>query len=127
MERKVFWIAVAFSSVLLAGCVLTRSIRYDSSPRAAKGADTDIPIYDSGDLPRPARVIGVVEANAGKLHDPSDTIEQLKVQARAMGGDALVDLSAVSSDGRLITKIGIGYVAGSVREKWTAKVVVWTD
>ena len=116
-----------FAIALLLSCVNTRIIRYETEDRPPKPDWYRIEIYDSENLTRPRKVIGIIRANAGKLHDPADTLEYIKAEARKMGGDALTDLTVEASAARAITQVGRMYVTGSVREIWTAKVIVWLE
>jgi hypothetical protein len=111
--------------VLILGCVSTRSIRYETIVRPPKPSDYPIEILDLSNINRPYKVIGIVQANAGKLHSTDDTIEHLKAEARKMGGDALIDLQQGTSKGGVIVPAGDMYVYGNVREIWSAKVIVW--
>lgn len=113
--------------LIISGCVMTKNIKYDSTFRNKKPQSFEMNIYESTNLERPYRIIGIVEANAGKLHDVSDTLENLKDEARKMGGDALLDLTVESSKGRMIIKQPYGYTAGNLREKWIAKVIIWDN
>ena len=106
-------------------CVNTRCIRYENIPRSSKPANYPIEIIESTKINRPYKVIGVVQANAGKLHSVDDTIEHLKKQAREFGGDALLDLQQGSTKSGVIAPVGKMYYYGNVRENWTAKVIVW--
>ena len=127
--RKKLLLVVVFAIVLplIISCVNTRTVRYETSDRPPKPVDYPLEIYDSVNLTKPSKVIGIVQANAGKLHDPAYTLEYLKVEARKIGGDALIDLAAGPSAARALTQVGSTYVAGSVREIWTAKVIVWLE
>ena len=101
-------------------------IRYESIPRAPKPPGFLIEIYDSRDLnTNDFKIIGRVEANAGKLHSVNNTIENLKEKARQMGGDALINLTNNPHEGRMITRTNYGYVSSSPREVWVAEVIVW--
>lgn len=91
----------------------------------AKAPDFPIEILDAADIARPYKVIGVAEANAGKLHSPTDTINHLKRQA-SDGGDALMELQRGAGAG-MITPVGSSYVYGNAREIWSAKVIVWKE
>jgi hypothetical protein len=108
----------------LAACVNTRSIPYETISRPAKPDNYPIEILDVVNISRPYKVIGVVEANAGKNHSPPDTIEHLKQEARKMGGEALIELQRGAGAAMLIPS-GNAYVYGNVREIWAAKVIVW--
>jgi hypothetical protein len=122
LER--FFILIIFLNLIVA-CVTTRIIRYETIYREPKPSNFPIDIYESSNLNRPYKVIGIVTANAGKWHSTQDTIEQLKKVAREMGGEALMDLGFATSDGRIIQRTATGYVSGSARENWGAKVIVW--
>lgn len=124
MKRIAQCILVCFLVLGACGCVNTRCIRYETSARSPKPSDFPIEILDAANIVKPYKVIGVVEANAGKLHSPTDTINHLKRQARAMGGDALLNLQHGPGAG-MIMPVGSSYMYGNLREIWTAKVIVW--
>ena len=111
--------------VLISGCVSTRSIRYESIVRQPKSPNYPIEILDPPNINHPYKVIGIVQANAGKLHGTEDTIEHLKAEARKMGGDVLIDLQQGPSRGGVVALAGDMYVYGNVREIWSAKVIIW--
>ena len=105
-------IAITFVTCLTA-CVKMRSVSYDATTMPAKRHDSPIALLDSTNSNRPYRVIGIVEANAGRKHSPADTIEHLKDQARALGGDGILDVN--------------NRAINAVRELWSAKVIVWAE
>jgi hypothetical protein len=117
-------LAIVSLLLFLAACVNTRSIPYETQARPAKPDSYPIEILDVLNISRPYKVIGVVEANAGKHHDPADTIENLKKEARRMGGEALIALQRGAGAGMIIPS-GNTYLYGNVREIWAAKVIVW--
>lgn len=112
------------SSVLL-GCMSVKSIPYETTTRPAKADTYAIEIYESKDIKRPYKVVGIVQANAGKRHSVADTIEKLRAEARRMGGDALIDLTNQPIGVGLPTSSGGMIYSGHVRELWKAKVIVW--
>ncbi|MBM3300905.1 MAG: hypothetical protein FJ280_07055 [Planctomycetes bacterium] len=126
MERLLGFTIGCLVTLISAGCVNTRSIPYETHARPAKSPDFPIEIRDEADISRPYKIIGVVEANAGRLHSPTDTINNLKRQARAMGADALIGLQRGAGAG-MITPVGSSYVYGNMREIWSAKAIVWND
>ena len=68
-----------------------QTVQYETTPRGAKPIDHQIEIVDSQSVQnRPFKVIGLAQANAGKFHSPTDTVNRLKAQARRLGGDALL-------------------------------------
>ena len=128
MRRAVTVVTSCLLALGLVACGNTRTIRYETEARTPKRTDFPIEILDSVNLTRPYKVIGVVQANAGKLHDPNDTIEALKAEARKLGGEALLDLQQGAARGGVIRPVGGGaYAYGNVREIWSAKVIVWTQ
>lgn len=76
----------------LSGCVSSRSVRYELTERTSKLENYPIEIFESKDIHRPYKVIGLVQVGAGKRHNIEDTIEHLRIKAREMGADALVEL-----------------------------------
>lgn len=127
MKNRGSFLALLIAAVVISGCVTVRSIPYDTTARQPKPNDFPIPILESNSTNRPYIVIGVVQANAGKLHDPRDTLEQLRQAAREMGGDALMDLQQGSSGSTVVEPMGNGFVAANPREIWSAKVIVWNE
>ena len=123
--KLVFWVILI--AIVMSGCVSTRVIKYETSSRLPKSENYPIEIFESTDVKCHYKVIGVVQANAGKLHNPSDTIEHLKIKARQMGGDALIDLQQGPSSGGVVMPVGNMYTYGNVREIWSAKVIVWKE
>ena len=111
--------------LVFTGCVNTRVIRYETIVRQPKPKNYPIEIIDPANIKRPYKVIGIVQANAGKLHSVEDTIKHLKNAARKMGGDALIDLQQSPAKGGVVAPAGNLYVYGNVREIWSAKVIVW--
>lgn len=127
MIQKTKITIILFFIILIASCVKTRVIRYETIYREPKPANFPIELYESNNITRPFKVIGLAQANAGKLHSTKDTIKHLQNIARKMGGDALLDLGIRDSTGRMVSRVGYGYVSGSAREIWTAKLIVWLD
>jgi len=125
MQKVSLYFLVLLIVVLMSGCVNTRSIKYETIVRTPKSLNYPIEIIAPANLNRSYKVIGVIQANAGKLHSTKDTIEHLKAEARKMGGDALIDLQQRASKGGVIAPAGDMYVYGNVREIWSAKVIVW--
>lgn len=123
MKRISLLIFISFTI----SCVNTRIIRYENVIRSSKPVNYPIEILESSNVNRQYKVIGLVQANAGKLHSVEDTIEHLKRQARKMGGDALMDLQQGSATGGVIAPVGKMYYYGNVRENWAAKVIVWEN
>lgn len=120
------------SGVILAICLLpmgcamvnVRCISYESTPRTPKPQDYVIEIVDLKDIDNPYKVIGEVDANAGKKHDTNDVLEKLKKAAKKMGGDALIELQSQPIGGGVPYQGGMIY-SGHIRDLWKAKVIVW--
>ena len=127
MQRH--WVVSTLLVILCAsvGCVSTRSIPYETGSRAPKPSDYAMEIVESSLLNRPFKVIGVVQANAGKLHSVKDTLDHLRAEARKMGGDALIDLNQGPAKSEAMGPGKRYSFEDTVRVMWSAKVIVWTD
>ena len=113
-------------ALVLAGCVSVsvKSVPYETAARPPKPQDFLIEVYESKDIKRPYKVIGLVQVNAGKRHSVADTLEQLRSAARQMGADALIDLGNQPIGAGVPSNGGTIY-SGHVRDLWTAKAIVW--
>jgi hypothetical protein len=127
VRRKTFISVLMVVHVLLVGYASTRSIPYQNNAEAPKAVGFPIEIFESSQVNRPYKTLGIVQGNAGKRHNVKDTLEHLKSEARAMGGDALIDLQLGPSRGGVITPVGNSYVYGNLREVWSAKVIKWVQ
>ncbi len=120
--------------VILAVCLLTmgcavvnvRTIPYESAPRSPKPQDYIIEVIDIKDIDRPYKVIGVVDANAGKKHDTADVLGKIKEAAKDMGGDAIIELQSQPIGGGVPYQGGMVY-SGHIRDLWRAKVIVYDE
>lgn len=119
--KRLMIILVIFA---LAGCVSVKTVPFETTVRTPKADDFPIEILESREVTRPYKVIGLVQANAGKRHSIGDTLEKLRTAARQMGADALLDLNN--------ELIGVGVPAqggtiysGHVRDLWRAKAIIW--
>jgi hypothetical protein len=124
---KKLLVLVALATLLLLACVTSRSVIYETTSRPPKTEGFPIEVYDSVNLSKPYKVIGLVQANAGKLHSTADTLEYLKEEARKLGGDAIVDLTVGESRSKTISRVGDMLIASSPREIWSAKAIVWLE
>jgi len=119
---KTLLIIIVFA--FISGCARVQSVRYETIQRPSKPVAYPIEIFDAKDIKRPYKVIGLVRVEVRKRHDIEDTIEHLKIEARKMGGDALVDLKQQPIGAGIPYQGGTVY-SGHVRDLWTAKVIVW--
>ena len=123
--KKLKLIELSVIVIMLFGCVSVKSIPYETNPRDPKPDNFPIEIFDSKDLTMPYKIIGIVQADAGKKHSVADVLQKFRSLARRMGGDALIDLTNQPiGTGIPTSKGGIVY-SGHVRELWQAKVIVW--
>jgi hypothetical protein len=125
--RKLAQMMSFWWAVLALGCVSTRSIRYEAVGRASRPKDAAIEVLDLHDICRPYKVIGIVEANAGKLHNNEDTLNHLKKEAGKIGADAITELDVGEGSGVVAAPAGGTWVAGRPRKNWRAKAIVWQD
>jgi hypothetical protein len=117
-------IAIALIAMCVAGCVSVKSVPYETTARAPKPDNFPIELYESKDIEKPYKVIGIVQADAGKRHSVAATLEKLRSAARRMGADALIDLSNQPIGGGVPSNGGTIY-SGHVRDLWSAKAIVW--
>jgi hypothetical protein len=128
--KKIFTTLI-FIIVFLYGCITVRNVRYESVIRDPKSQDYPIEIFESKDLERDYKVIGIVEASfAGKVKNLNKIADKLRQEARKMGGDALIDLTKKHDENKTIiaTDIGkttIGSAYSNINDIWTAKVIIW--
>ena len=116
MIRSVVLVVANGAILFLSACVLMQTVQFETATRTAKPFDHPIDIVDSQSVQnRPYKFTGMAQANAGKFHSPTDTVNRLKAQARRIGGDALLDLSSDP----------VTHGAGHIRDLWKAKIIVW--
>jgi len=109
MNLSLFWIFVLLY-LMSQGCAYTDSVQFDSIVREPKPDDFPIEILDKDDIERAYKVIGYVNSSGGEFNVDSYAINNLKKNARKMGGDALIDLKFLSEN----------YI-------YEAKVIVWEN
>ncbi len=117
-------LGVVMVLVILIGCVSVKNVPFESMARTPKPDDFPIEIVDSRNISKAYKVIGLVQANAGKKHSVGDILEKLRSGARQMGADALIDLSNQPIGGGVPSQGGTIY-SGHMRDLWTAKAIVW--
>lgn len=124
MRNSGRYLLILLLALSLCGCATTRGIVCDKTERQAKPDDYKVEIYNSADLQRPYKVIGVVIASTGLFHHVVEAIDHLQDEAKKMGGDALIDLAEGLPKG---TEMPTGgwFIFGSSGEIWSAKVIVW--
>ena len=126
-------LAVIFVAASLPGCANVTVLRYETVSRQPKPFGFPISILDKAKIDRPYKVIGLVQIDANKEEFAAEIIEQIKHEARRLGGDALMDLHQEPVENRF--SFGSGYpiyqhdlfYTGHFRDLWTAKVIVWQN
>ena len=85
-----------------------------------------MPVFYSGNLTRPFKVIGVISARGGSYKREKSALYKLKKTAREMGGDALLDFmkGGVEVQGIARSK---GESSSSPYHLYSAKVIVFQD
>ena len=111
--------------LFLCGCVSIKTVPYETIDRSPKPDNFPIEILDSRNITKPYKVIGFVQADAGKNHSVQDMLEKLRAGARKMGADALVDLGNQPIGAGVPSSSGGTIYSGHVRDLWTAKAIVW--
>jgi len=125
-KKMALSILILLIIMLITDCLRSSGIRYETIVRQPKPSNHPIEIVDSKNIDRTYKIIGVVQAEKG-IHSLEIIIERLKIEARKMGGDALIDLhkELSSRGGAVIPAGGRLFFAQNQREIWTAKVIVW--
>jgi hypothetical protein len=119
-----------FVAAFLSSCADITVLRYESTARPPKSLDTPITILDKATITRPYKVIGLIKIDASTQHFSVEIIEQIKMEARKLGGDAVIDLQQQPLESSLpIGSFPTGQAdltySGHLRDLWSAKVIVW--
>ena len=116
-----------FTAAILSSCVDITVLRYETMIRLPKSVDFPIPILDKATINRPYKVIGLIKIDAGTRQFTAEIIEQIKSEARKLGGDALIDLEQqpLESSFPIDQPSSSLFYTGHLRDLWTAKVIVW--
>jgi hypothetical protein len=122
--------------LILGLCIILSSITPGCGPglfnRSADDAPvyeppTDpMPVFDSTTLNRPHKIIGVITAKGGSFKRARSALFKLKIQAREMGGDALLDFRRGGVDVQGVPNVK-GPTSSSPYYLYSAKVIVFTD
>lgn len=136
INRRAFpaLITAIFVAILLSSCGGVHVIRYEEEARPTKPFDFAIPILNKANIHRPYKIIGLIQIDASQRDNEGMIIEQLKTEARRLGGDALIDLQQQPQEthfpiGGTFPLVSQGELAysGHFRDLWTAKVIVWQN
>jgi len=127
-------LTVILFSALLTSCADINVFQYDTVVRSPKPFDFPIAILDKAKINRPYKIIGLVQVDASKRQFAAEIIEQLKYEARKLGGDALIDLQQqplethfpIGGTFPIVSQGDLSY-SGHFRNLWTAKVIVWQN
>ena len=118
-------VVICAMAFLLAGCVRTQVINFETTTRSAKPLDALVEVLEKEQIKNPYKVIGIVRANAGKLADPNSALEKMREAAREMGGDALTEFGVEDARSGVIVPMGSVAAYGNLRINYAAKVIVF--
>jgi len=123
--RPIFKVAVFVFTMCGISCFRSGNVQHDSTQNVTQeNPPKPIEILDSAKIDRPYEIIGFVQAKASRGGNLADTIEQLKEEARALGGDAIVDVQEGQSRKGIVVPIGNVFVVKH-KNMWNAKVIKW--
>lgn len=133
MTRLSTLLTALMIAVLLTSCAGPSVIRYEEENRQPKPFDFPIPVLDKAKIDRPYKIIGQIQIDTSKSDFATLIVEQLKDEARKLGGDALIDLQKQPLETSF--SFGAGYpinqhdlsYSGHFRDLWMAKVIVWQN
>ena len=117
-------ISLLMLGLALTACVKPNNSSLDSRVFASKPDNYPVEIVEKKNTNRAYKVVGTINAPVGRDQSAFKAIERLKMMARNMGGDALLDLreESVSGSAELFTG-GVRYRSRSVF--LSTKVIVW--
>ncbi|MBT8366670.1 MAG: hypothetical protein KJP23_18420 [Deltaproteobacteria bacterium] len=117
-------IPVLILGVILTACFNQGNTPTDSTVYESKPENYPIEIVKKKDTNRPYNVIATISTAVAVDQSTTEAIEKLKMSARKMGGDALLDLHEQSVSGS--AEFGIGSVRYRSRKVYlSAQVIVW--
>lgn len=109
--RRLDFLLAACLCLILSGCASTSRVQFDNIERQPKPDDYPMEILDKADINRSYKVIGYVHSSRGYFNVDAHAIENLKKNARKLGGDALIDLE-------FLPRVDAG-------DLYQAKVIIW--
>jgi len=117
-------ILLLLATVML-GCTYGNKVAYDSVRRAQKSPD-QIQVFETRDVKRPYRVIGLVSSDSYYMHS---ALKSIRKEAGELGADAIIDFGPNGNQ----TGMGYGYGTGagmmgigaSYNTGFVAKAIVW--
>jgi hypothetical protein len=107
------------------GCTYGNKVAYDSVKRAQKSPD-QIQVFETRDVKRPYRVIGLVSSDSYYMHS---ALKSIRKEAGELGADAIIDFGPNGNQ----TGMGYGYGTGagmmgigaSYNTGFVAKAISW--
>lgn len=122
--------AIAVAVTTACATVVVEATRMEPRPRSAKPGDSPIEVLEEPIPTRPHKVIGSVRARVklsettNRLVPPARVVEELKREARRLGGDALLPITTSRQAGGGTYATPSGILAGS-SVVWAALVIAW--
>jgi hypothetical protein len=117
--------SIVAASVVLSGCAASVKVaRFDQVTRAPKVGDLDV-FTSAQAVPRPYKEIALITTDEGWSDSITDLTLKMIAQARALGADAVILLSAGQKEGGGVL---VGAVYAAANENTTrCTAIVYTD
>ena len=113
-----------FLFFLFSGCSLyqitSEETTFDYYP--PKASKDDVGYFE--EVTQPHKVIGYVTINTERRQKKNDILNQLKEQAAKIGGDAITNITAQTSQGRKPIKL---LANANIRSNYMADVIIFGD
>jgi hypothetical protein len=126
MSLKVIYFALSLApTILLFGCTYGNKVSYDNIGRIPK-APEQVQVFESRDVKRPYKVIGLVSSDSYYMHS---ALAAIRKEAGELGADAVIDFGPSGNQ----TGMGYAYGAGpgifgvgsSYNTGFAARAIVW--
>ena len=112
--------------LLMAACIQPDRPALEPIKHPPQADGHPIDILERTEIKKAFNIIGKIQVQALTGESQPETIERMKVKARQLGGDALIDLKRDRVEGSAGGLGGSGGISfRSRRDYWQAKVIVW--
>ncbi len=121
MHKKMTVLGLCLTTgLLLSGCISTQKMQFDRAFDPTAGDSRNVEVLDSANVKRSYKVIGIVEADAVADYGLNNVLSALKLEAKKMGGQAVIDVQRVPMYSKTFWD-GL-FPSG---QRWSGKVITW--
>ncbi len=123
--RTIYFALYLAFALLICGCTYGNKVSYDNIERPPK-APEQVQVFESRDVKRPYKVIGIVSSDSYYMHS---ALAAIRKEAGELGADAVIDFGPSGNQ----TGMGYAYGAGpgifgmgsSYNTGFAARAIVW--